>query len=190
MFSKKNKKYQNHVVVILVLLIVLGCSSSSKINSAKVEDQQLTNLINNRNFEVELNWASPMNTVSIQNVFNTLMPIGSNSGRINLIGISSFLRVKGDTIIADLPYYGERQTGGGYNSTDGGIEFEAVPKDFNVDYNASKNRYEVSFSAQQGTENYNINMIVLPNLNSFININSSQRLSIRYEGKARELNED
>ncbi len=167
--------------------IILGCSSSSKITSEKKENPQLANLIDKRNFEVNLDWASPMNTVSLQNVFNALMPIGSNSGRINLIGISSFLRVKGDTITADLPYYGERQMGGGYNTGDGGIKFETVPNDYEAEYNAAKDRYELSFSAKQGTENYNINMIVLPNLDSFININSSQRFSIRYEGKVSEL---
>lgn len=180
---------RNPFVGILVLMMFLSCSSTSKLNSGKQPSQELVDLISSRNFEVQMDWASPMNTVSLQNVFNALMPIGSNSSRINLMGISSFLRVEADTVTADLPYYGERQMGGGYNAGDGGIKFEAVPTDFKVDYNESKNQYEISFSAKQRTESYDVNMIILSNFNSFININSSQRFSIRYEGKVQKLGE-
>ena len=182
-------KYLNAFVGILFFTMFLSCSSTSKLNSGKQPSQELTDLITSRNFEVQMDWASPMNTVSLQNVFNALMPIGSNSSRINLMGISSFLRVEGDSVTADLPYYGERQMGGGYNTGDGGIKFETVTDDFKMVYNESKNRYEISFSAKQRTESYDINMVILSNFNSFININSSQRFSIRYEGKVQKVGE-
>ena len=164
-------------------MLFFGCSSASRMSLQSGEREKFANLIKSRNFEIEVNWALPTTTVSLQSVYNALLPIGSNAGRINLVGFSSFLRMQGDTISADLPYYGERQMGGDYNSRDSGIKFETVPDDLEMEYNEAKNRYEISFSADQRTEDYSVNMIVLPNLSSYININSSQRFSIRYEGK-------
>ncbi|WP_281543273.1 DUF4251 domain-containing protein [Maribacter aestuarii] len=183
-------KFQNYILGILIVGLLFSCASSSKLSSQGEQKEKLSHIIESKNFEIEVNWALPFTTVSLQNVFNALAPIGSTAGRINLMGFSSFLKMKGDTISANLPYYGERQMGGGYNTRDSGINFETAPDDLKIEYNDEKNRYELSFSAEQGTEDYRVNMVVLPNLNSYINVNSSQRFSIRYEGKIKELREE
>lgn len=176
-------KYRNYILVILILGLLFSCASSSQLSTQIGQKEKLSRLIESKNFQIEATWALPMNTVSLQNVFNALAPIGSTAGRINLMGFSSFLKMEGDTISANLPYYGERQMGGVYNNRDSGINFETVPDDLKIEYNDAKSRYEISFSANHETEDYSVNMIVLPNLNSYINVNSSQRNSIRYEGK-------
>lgn len=183
-------RYHKYIIGVFIVGLIFGCSSASKMNLQRGELEKLSNLMESRNFEIQANWALPMNTVGLQNVFNALRPVGSTAARINLIGISSFLKMEGDTISANLPYYGERQMGGAYNNRDSGIKFEDVPDDLIIEFNEAKDRYEISFSANQGIEDYSVNMLVLPNLKSYININSSQRFSIRYEGKIVEPEEN
>ena len=54
------------------------------------------------------------------------------------MGTNNFLEVKGDSVSADLPYYGERQIAGSYNNRDVGVQFEGLAKDFELSYNDKK----------------------------------------------------
>lgn len=166
-----------------ILVMLASCGSTSKVKYSPEKINAFHKLISERNFEIEADWALPTNSMSLQNVFNALMPIGTNASRINLIGTPNYFRVKSDTVTANLPYYGERQMGGGYNTRDNGIIFETVPENLKINYNEAKAQYEIKFSANQNSESYNVNLVVYPNLTSIININSNQRFSISYEGR-------
>jgi hypothetical protein len=107
---------------------------------------------------------------------------GSNAGRIDLIGNSNYLKVIGDSVSVSLPYFGERQMGGGYNSSGQGIEFNGIPQKYDTNWNAKKERYEIEMTLKQKTETFQFNIIVFPSLTTEINVSSTHRFSIRYSG--------
>lgn len=175
------KKY---ILLFGVLCILLACASSNKATQAEID--RLQAILNNKSFEIESEWAQPQATYAMTQLANAgMLPIGSDAGNINLVGNANYFRVKGDSISAFLPYFGERQSGGGYGSTSGGIEFEGLPNNYTVD--AAKNdSYVLKFSIRDKnttSENYNVIVRVFPNLSSTIFVNSSQKRSIRYRGR-------
>lgn len=175
---------RKYCVFICLSLLLFGCASSKKATKAEIDN--LTSLIESKSFEIESEWAEPQVTYAMTQIANAgLLPVGSNSGNINLIGNSNFFRIKGDSVSAYLPYFGERQSGGSYGGNSIGIEFEGIPKNLNIS-EAKENSYKISFSINDKnttTENYNVVVRVYPSLLSTIYINSSQKHSITYRGK-------
>ena len=96
--------------------------------------------------------------------------------------------MEGDKVTADLPYYGERQMGGGYNSN-AGIKFEGVPEDLEISKDEDKQRHQIDFTISEEGETYGVRVTLFPSLNGTIHVSSSQRLSIRFEGKLSALEE-
>src|SRR5690606_11659023 len=112
--------------------------------------------------------AHPVMTSAMQQLGNAgLFVNGSTAGSIDLSTITNYLRMKNDSVMANLPFYGERHMGGGYNNATG-IEFEGVPK--NLKINKIKDSfYEIQFDIHDknsNTENYQVYIKLSPNLNS------------------------
>lgn len=175
----------------LIFFSVILCScASSKQNTSAEDLQKLDNLVESKFFEIILDQASPSSTSSMNFMAQSgLLPYGSSVSRINLIGHSNYLRFEGDSISADLPYYGERQIGGGYNS-DQSIVFDDKPKDLVIEKNEEKNFYNIEFSINKDTESYKVNLKIYPNLKADIFVNSSHRLGINYGGRVEEIEEE
>ena len=114
---------------------------------------------------------------------------GGNASRINLIGNPNYLKVKGDSVLAFLPYFGQRQRGGGYNNDGGGIKFEGIPKNYEVTKNNENQRQDIRFDINENSENFSVLVSIFPNLNTTINVNSTQRSPISYDGKAKPISE-
>lgn len=128
--------------------------------------------------------------VSINN--SGLLPPGSNVSRIDLTGNSNYLKIDGDSISAYLPFYGERQLGGGYSNRTVGIEIDGEYRDLKVT-KGKKDSKEIRFSAKDKNstnENYNVYIQVFSNKTSNITINSSHRTRIRYSGKMTPLEKE
>src|SRR5690606_34557078 len=123
------KKYIKFIVPVL-FIIFISCGSTPKTNST--DNWILNNLIAEQSFEIESRWAQPMTTNAYNQAVNGLLPPGSTAGQINLVGNTNYLRMDKDSISAYLPYFGERQMGGNYGGTNGGIEFEGVPKNLKI----------------------------------------------------------
>jgi hypothetical protein len=168
---------------IFIIFLMLGCGSSSRVVAPSDESRALDSLIVENNFIIESDWASPQVTASMAAIANSgLLGVGNNANNINLIGNPNFLKVEGDTISAYLPYFGERQMGGGYG-TSSAIEFKGIPGNLNIEKDNKKQLYRIRFNIQgDNTETYNVMVDLYPNKTSFININSLQRFPIRYQG--------
>ena len=179
-------------VLILLLILsssILGCRSSAlKNDSSKID--HLHDLVENGSYEIISAWAFPLMTQGLSSIANSglLMP-GSNAGRIDLIGNSNYLKVIGDSVSVSLPYFGERQMGGGYNSSGQGIEFNGIPQKYNATWNAKKERYEIEMTLKQKTETFQFNITIFPSLTTDINVSSTHRLSIRYSGEGHPIEE-
>lgn len=172
--------------------ILFSCGSSNRISDKKDKSQQLDALVSSQYFEILSDRALPMATASLNSISNAgLLPPGSSAGQISLIGNSNYLKVIGDSIAVYLPYYGERQMGGGYNNNGPGIQFKGIPKEMDITKDSEKQRYSIRFEMKVESETFNVNVMLFPNLSSIINVNSSQRFPIRYSGTVKPIpNED
>lgn len=180
------KKYMKFIVPVLSFIFI-SCGSSQKTNST--DNWILNNLITEQTFEIESRWAQPLATGAYTQAVNGLLPPGSTAGQINLMGNSNYFKIMKDSVSAYLPYFGERQMGGNYGGTNGGIEFDGVPEDLEITP-TDKNGYNIRFSIndkENNIENYKVFIQIFKDLNTNMVISSSQRLSIRYRGVAMPL---
>lgn len=142
-------------------------------------------------FEIRSDWALPLATNSLNSIANAgLLPPGSSAGQISLIGNANYVKVVGDSLSVYLPYFGERQMGGGYDSDGAGIEFEGVPEKMEITKNEEKQRYDIRFEFEDDAENFTVSLSLFPNLTSTISVNSSQRFPIRYSGAVKAISKN
>ncbi|WP_245686445.1 DUF4251 domain-containing protein [Psychroflexus sediminis] len=167
------------------VMIFTSCGNSREYTSD--DFKKLDQIIQDHYFEIEAEWARPLVTSALIQLDNVgLFAPGDNASQINISGESSHLRFQGVTVIADLPYFGERQMGGGYNNSSG-IKFEAKPEELEILKEKTKNQYLIKFNITENTENFKILLIVYPNFKSTLNISSSQRNPISYRGHLNDL---
>lgn len=172
-----------------IVLVLASCGSASQKDATS--NPELNELINKREYTIESNFAMPLGTTAVNAVLNSgILGPGSTSNQISLIGNYNFLTIKGDSIKADLPYYGERRMGGGYNSSNTGITIDGLLRDYEVE--TKKGMYIIRFKAKdtQGNELYNIIVNMSPNMVTNLSVNSSQRTNIQYRGEVEAIKEE
>lgn len=171
----------------LVAITVLSCGSSKPVTQAQMD--ALDQLVQNRHFSIESDWAYPLTTGAVQQVLNSgLLPPGSSSGSINLIGNSNFLTVSGDSITSYLPYFGERQMNVDYGGTDNAIQLKGTMEHYQAEIDKDHN-YRVTFKANSKSEQFDVYITLTPRLKSTIVINSATRHPIRYSGTVEAVKE-
>jgi len=170
----------------MILGVLMSCSSAQKLSES--ERSALDALVNERSLIIESDWASPMTSTAFNQVANALLPPGSTTGRISLIGNPNYFKIKGDSIAAYLPYFGEGQLPGRRNN-DHAIRFEGIPETSEVQWNDKKQRYDMRFGIkhQDDNEMYTIYITIYANKSGTIDINSSHRTPIRYSGTVSSL---
>lgn len=172
------------ILFIIVLITVFsGCGTANSRDTSR-NSTILKEMVENKTFEIISKRAHPLMTSAMQQLGNAgLFGNGSTAGSIDLTTHTNYLRMKNDSISANLPFYGERQMGGGYDNASG-IEFNGVPK--NLQITTSENQsYEIRFNINDknsSTENYQVYIKLSPNLSSNIVIRSSHRSNIQYVG--------
>lgn len=184
-------KVFNNYIVLLFFIFLTGCASAPKQVSPE-KYQEFEKLVLNKNYTINSNWAYPMASNSLNQLQNTgLFPIGSNASTIDVSGTSNYFTIKNDSIFADLPYFGERQMGGNYNSSDIGINIKSPLE--NVISEKDKNgNYIIKLSAKDSknhTESYRITARLFQNNTTSIFINSSHRTPIQFRGIISKISE-
>ncbi|OYX28164.1 MAG: hypothetical protein B7Z06_02345 [Flavobacteriales bacterium 32-35-8] len=174
------------------LLILLVACGSGNPKYSQENSNLLHNMIENQSLEIISNRALPLMTSALQQLGNAgLFVNGSTAGSIDISTHSNYLRMKKDSVMASLPFYGERQFGGGYNSASG-IEFEGIADDLKIK-KGKESSYEISFNMSDknsSTDNYRVYIKLFPNLTSVISINSSSRSNIQYRGNVHAIDSD
>jgi hypothetical protein len=163
-------------------MLVHGCGTVSK--NTLSETKVLDDLVASKMFEIESDWALPLATNSLNSIANAgLLPPGSSANRISLVGNPNYLKIHGDSISAYLPYFGEQQMGAGYTSEGGAVQFNGVPISYEAIKDEKRQRYEINFRIRNKTETYTVNLSLFPKKVSVINVISTHRFTIRYEGR-------
>ena len=184
------RRIVNRFIILLLLPGIGACGSASQAGLQPDQTAEVDRLVESKSFRIESDWAQPLVTNSITQVSNAgLLPPGSTAGRINLIGNSNYLQMEGDSVAAYLPYYGERQAGGGYGANSA-IQFRGVPKGLDIKKDPKTLGYRMNFDIREKGENYAVSIQLFPNLRSHITVTSSQRFVISYDGKVGELSEN
>ncbi|MAP55330.1 DUF4251 domain-containing protein [Altibacter sp.] len=172
-----------YLLTIILAAVLISCGTSKDGTAYAESAKVLDALVAAEAFQIESDVANPMVTSGLNALSNSgLLPAGSSAGRINLIGNSNFLRVEGNEVSAYLPYYGERRTGASFDNKSA-IEFDGEPYSYTVSKDEAKNRYTIKFEITEKNETYSVILTLFPNLKSSIDINSSNRTSIRYDGR-------
>jgi hypothetical protein len=175
-------KTRGPILLVFSALLMLGCRSAAIQTDSSTIDY-LHNLVAERSYEINSDWAFPLMTQGLISVANAglFMP-GSNASRIDLIGNPNYLKVIGDSVSVSLPYFGERRMGGGYANSDVGIKFDGIPEDYKVQWDEQKNRYLIEMQFRQKTETFQLLITLFTSLKGDINVNSTHRTSIRFSG--------
>ena len=107
--------------------------------NAQKDSKALDELVESRAFRIESDWARAQATRATNAIAGSnLQAPGSSGNRYNLIGNFNYFEMKGDSVMAYLPYYGERQFGNGHYSGDTAIEFKGISRELKVDKNEKK----------------------------------------------------
>ncbi len=171
------------LIIIASIALFYGCSSTGKTH---VTNTALDDLMQKKTVEMAIRTAEPMVTQAMAQIANSgLLQPGNNISRIDLSGQGYFIKIVGDSVSANLPYYGERQMGGGYNANTG-IVFEGITDDLEITKNDKNASYSIQFSTSDTSETFNVTTVIGTQWNSSTDIQSSHRTRIRYSGKVSE----
>ncbi|WP_047546096.1 DUF4251 domain-containing protein [Psychroserpens sp. Hel_I_66] len=177
-----------YIILLFIISIFTSCSST-KVSATPSQIAALDQLVENKSFVIESDWALPQTTNSLMALQNAgFFAAGDNASRINLIGNPNELKIIGDSITSKLPYYGEVQSTTGYSGSNSGINFEGELKDYRIEKN-DDNSYSITFDARSNSENFDVIINLYPNLNSEMILKGTKRFPIRYTGHVSSISE-
>jgi hypothetical protein len=150
------------MILLIPLFAMQAQNTSESKKEKKVKQQEMVKqLLKDRNFVYHPTIANPMSGSSVQ------------------LDYSFSAKIKGDTIISYMPYYG-RAYHVEYGSRKGPFDFTLPINDYKFD--KSKNGYAVSFEVKNGMDNIKYNFSVSENGYANLTIVSNNRQSISYYG--------
>ena len=117
--------------------------------------------------------------------FIPVWAITQKGNRINLTTNYGYLKIIKDNAEADLPYFGIAQVPS--YSGDGGIKFNNENVSYQIEINDKKQIINIKFEANYKSESLKLILSVFKSGNASLNISSSKRNSISYNGKITEL---
>lgn len=150
---------------------------------------EMKELIESGKFQFEASWAFPLG--------NDITKINFSGGnnifqgnRINLIGNTNYIKLNYEFANISLPYFGQVYRVTSYNNRDdNGFEFKNNIEDLKITYKDSKRRIDVKFITNKSQESLQIHLIINAKGNTYLTVNSSNRESIRYQGRVVALKE-
>lgn len=156
-------------IVLLSVSTVVGQSKKEKKEqAAAAEFENIKKLIDSKSYVFEAEWA---------NTFG--------GKRINLTTNPNYLKITKDSADIFLPYFGVGHTSNNYKSGEGGIVFKGILEEYDVVINEKKQTHTIKFKGRNKSELYEFSMLVYKSGNSNVNVNSSGRSGIKYDGKTK-----
>jgi hypothetical protein len=171
------------MILVLICGMFLQCGSAAKLQQNAETRSAFISFMDEKSFEFRADTAYPMITQAFTSVANSgLLPPGSTAGAIQIIDVANYVKVYGDSVSGVLPFYGERQFGGGPMSQSG-IEFKGVPDTYTQAYNEDKGQYNITFEISSETGRHRVTMMIFPSKTATVLVTGNQRNSIRFKGK-------
>ena len=174
-------------LLIALIGILVSCKTAETSQTSNPEHTYET-WISEPAFEIKCTVAYPFVTNALSQIANSdMLGAGNTVNRINLQGRGDFLRISDGMVLADISYYGTQQFAS-INSGGGGIILNDPVEDYELTYNHKKNRTHITFKASHELEHYEIGITIYKSGNCEINVNSSRRNYIKYDGRIEEFN--
>jgi hypothetical protein len=115
-----------------------------------------------------------------------LLPPGSTASRIDIAGTGGYFRLVGNSVKANLPFFGERRMGGGYNQNQTGIEFDGIAQDLSISDMKKGDGKTIRFNIKEKTESYQVIAQLYPGGTARLTVSSSHRTNMWYQGNVSE----
>ena len=181
------------IIYIVGFIIILSCSGTKTYTEQELQQySDLKALVQSKKLQIQSNFGRPLATAAFMQVANSgILGPGSTATNIDITSNSNRFTIDGDSISGYFPFFGEQRFGGSYpGSTQQGIEFNGIPKDYSVTENDAKQTVTISFKISdkyRSTENYNVSVTLFRSKKSNIQVNSTNRTSIEYSGSWQQL---
>lgn len=160
--------------------VLIGCGSTKNIPL----NTELQRMLEEKSFEIRSDWASPTTTVFAISNTNLFPPVGSNPNNIDIRSNSNFFKMHGDSISADLSFFGQVQLAGSrYLPSNNNIVFHTIPENYSMEYDKKKNRFKIDFRIKHRQEAYRVIILIYNNFKTNMSINSSHRSTVHYRGE-------
>lgn len=121
-------------------------------------------------------------------IFEAEWAIARNGRRINIIAEGNKMTMNDQKSTADLPFFGESYGGAPYGG--GGIKFDGEISDFEIKYKDKKNKLTITFQIRHEAENFDVILNVYSSGNSSLQIQSTYRSNMSYDGNIKEIPEE
>lgn len=183
-------KMKRLFVFCAVMLLMVSCGST-KTAPTPEELSSLKTLLEGRDFEFKALWALPQASREMAALANAgLLRNGDTPNRINLVGNPNYLRISGDSVDVNLPYYGIQRMNVSLDPRKNGFNFHEPYQGFEVTYKSEKQLYEVRLEVTDKTSSYWMILTVYPGRTAYLKVNSSNRDFINYEGRVDSLQKE
>ncbi|OIQ28492.1 MAG: hypothetical protein BM564_08805 [Bacteroidetes bacterium MedPE-SWsnd-G2] len=155
---------------LILLSITIGNAQTKAEKKAEKElltTQEFKNIlkvVKSKSYEFEGEWATTQ-----------------GGRRVNIFNNTNSLKMDGSHSKADLPFFGV-VTGGGYNLSPG-IEFDDDISDYSMSINQKKHRINIKYKVRSKAELYHVNITVFHSGRASVNINSTYRNTMTYDGE-------
>ena len=178
------------IALFLILVIITSCASTN--SGLKEPSPELKEIISQASLDISPRWATPQLTISLAQL-NALGATGNNGvgSRIDIRGNTSYFRFSKDSVSASLPFFGDRHFGSLTSNIDQGINFDGVPEDLKIEQEGAN--YKIWFKIRDKNlkrERYDVYVKVNSKLVGIIDINSTHRSSMSYEGRIEEKDDE
>ena len=122
-------------------------------------------------------------------LFKAMKAIPGKGNMVDLSNRQNFLKIDGEKATASMPYFG-RAYSAGYNTGNGGIDFDGNMENYEVRYNDKKMRVNVNFKIKGKKDNYTCSLTISSRENVSLAITSFNKQAISYRGSIEEIIED
>jgi hypothetical protein len=175
-------------IISMFIIAVVLCNCGLTKNPISAEEKaKVGQLIADKHYEIVSQWAKPSVSTAFMQVANSgILQPGSTAGNISLTGNNNYVRIKNDSVFIELPFFGERQMGGGYNANTG-FSYKGLYADYKESYNDKKQYHTVSFLVKEEPESLQFNINIYASFKTAIMLRSSHRTFISYDGFAEEV---
>ena len=152
------------LLIITAAVIMAACATTDKqkgYDKKKEKAEMIDKAVSNRDFKISVRTAYP------------------NRGRSVPLTTDFELRVKGDSVMSYLPYFGRAYNipyGGGQ-----GLNFSAVMSDFKITQ-PKRDKKHIEFNVKNDEDTYKFYIDVFDNGKAAINVIPQQRESISFNG--------
>lgn len=159
---------RNALVIAAAVIIMMSCASAASTGQQRAETvktyHNIADSIELRTMGFSFNYVTPMRFAP------------------HYLTSDYSLTIHGDSVDCYLPYFGRAYRSDLANNDKSPLSFKGLVKSFDA-RQGKKGRYTISFQTANDTETLEYTLTVFPNGQTSLNINSSDREPISFEGE-------